>query len=795
MLSTQKYSNTTRTITGLGNDIYPNDVIILCNTTPGPVSIDLQEIPANFWNTNYKLYIVDVNNNAGTNNITINAPAGYTINNNPNLIISVNGARGVITISSNTSYNCELNYSSAGGSLTIQDEGVNVSSPCSLINFVGNYVTAVGPSPNATVTINPNIVSLTYAAFVALSTGNNLVPGQFYSISNSIFTNSVVETVPIIVQAVTNNSISLNGSAIFLNADYQNVGSYTSVPGFVANLGVWGLSLAPVIGDVVIYNNLHFVNLTGVNAGPPDVDLVNWSVLPKTTTNGYITEVDEVTYNVSTNQILTRKDKRDNYVENNLSTYGLVGNLEAFLVFQWGSNKCLSNKIEQESWSDFWNSTDEINYNTISQLSFIKFTRNNKGKFLYNTAINSSQLNVTNDGSIFVQNVAISARAFLDNYSVLESNHFENVSQLTVTNLSFAGVGVFSDNYIYGNYISTLTISITNEGTVTGNYIFNTDLVADNQGMMSQLNRNRLENSVIQFSNNSNSISENIITQESNVIISQNNGAVGYNFITVSSVFIVQSNFGQIVRNEVSQSSSLNVEINNTNISQNIISSGSAITVLTSNDAFISNNVFESLCTISFNVLDPGTFFTNNVISTGSIIITSFQNNFSYNNWKRLVLNVTNFIAFLNNTSGTGGSYGNVTHNLNVDGGIYQNGVGTIKYELDMTDPAVFNLASNALSIPGGYVNFFGEYNLVNNAGFTIDYIINLSQSVPTRFTCGNGVININVQPVGIALPQSIISSAGPGVLALTNRIDGNDSIVIKGLGQLNGIEQINLYI
>jgi hypothetical protein len=795
MLSTQKYSNTTRTITGLGNDIYPNDVIILCNTLPGPVAIDLQEIPANFWNTNYKLYIVDINNNAGANNITINAPAGYTINNNPNLIISVNGARGVITISSNTSYNCELNYSSAGGLLTIQDEGINVSSPCTLINFVGNYVIATGAGPNATVTINPNIVSLTYSGFLILSSGNNLVSGQFYSISNAIFTNSVLENVPVIVQAITNNSISLYGSAIFLNADYQNVGTYTSVPGFVANLGVWGLSLAPVIGDVVIWNNLHFVNLTGINAGPPDIDLVNWSVLAKTVTNGYIIEVDEVTYNVSTNQILTRKDKRDNYVENNLSTYGLVGNLEAFLVFQWGSKKCLSNKIQQESWSDFWNSNNEINYNSISQLSFIKFTRNNKGKFLYNTATNNSQLNVTNDGSIFVKNVAISATALLDNYSVLESNHFENVSQLTITNLSFAGVGVFSDNYIYGNYISTLTISITNEGTVTGNYIFNTDLVADNQGMMSQLNRNRLENSVIQFSNNSNSITENIITQESNVIISQNTGAVSYNFITVSSVFIVQSNFGQIVRNEVSQSSSINVEINNTNISQNIISSGSSITVLTSNDSFVANNILESLCTISFNVLDPGTFFTNNVISTGSIIITSFQNNFSFNNWKRLVMNVTNFIAQLNNTSGTGGNYANITHNLNVDGGIYQNGVGTIKYELDMSDPAVFNLVSNALSIPGGYVNFFGEYNLVNNAGYTIDYIINLSQSVPTRFTCGNGVITINIQPVGIALPSSIISSTPVTPLLLTQRLDGNDSVVIKGLGQLNGVEQINLYI
>jgi hypothetical protein len=158
-------------------------------------------------------------------------------------------------------------------------------------------------------------------------------------------------------------------------------------------------------------------------------------------------------------------------------------------------------------------------------------------------------------------------------------------------------------------------------------------------------------------------------------------------------------------------------------------------------------------------------------------------------------MNLSGAVNLLANTTAIGAIYNNLNHNIDVEGGIFQRGVGTIRYELDMNDPAVFNPLSNTLSIPAGFLNFFGEYNLVNNAGYTIDFIVNLSQYIPVKFTSGNGTITINVVTVGLALPQNIISSAGAGVLLLVNRVDGNDSIVIKGLGQFNGIEQINLYI
>jgi hypothetical protein len=734
MLSSQKYTNTTRTITGLTNDVYPNDVILLCNTLPGPVAIDLQEIPANFWNTNYKLYLVDINNNASVNNITINAPVGYTINNLPSLVISVNGGRGIVTISSNNSYNCELNYSTGGGGiLTVQDQGVNVSSPCTLINFVGNYVLATGAGANATVTINPNILSFTYGGFSALITGSSLIPGQFYSISNAIFTASVLETVPVIIQAVSNNTISLFGSGVFLNADYQNVGNYSGVPGFVANLGVWSTALIPVVGDVVIWNNLHFVSLTGVNAAPPNLDLINWSPLVKSITTGYILEVDEVTYNISTNQILSRKDKRNNYVENNVKTYALLGNKEAFLVFQWGSEDCISNLIAQESWSDFWNSSNEIKYNSITGNSFMSFTRANTGNFLYNSAQNNSKVNVTNDAGLFLKNVCISTVGLLDNYSNFQQNHFESVLNLTILNLPTAGLGDFLNNYIFGNYVDTGLFIVTNEGEVIRNTFFNCDCNINNQTNASSFKDNNLKNSNLDLSVNNNIVSNNNFDRTTFTVSNVNAGIISNNVSDSSIIFIVD----QVIGAE-----------------------------------FSSNNV--SSCNLIYNLL---------------------QSLISFNTWERVNMNLSGAVNLLANTTAVGAIYNNLNHNIDVEGGIFQRGVGTIRYELDMNDPAVFNPLSNALSIPAGFLNFFGEYNLTNNAGYTIDFIVNLSQYIPVKFTSGNGTITISVTTVGLALPQNIISPAGAGALLLVNRVDGNDSIVIKGLGQFNGIEQINLYI
>ena len=84
----QKYPNNIRTISGLLNTPFQDDSVLECNTVLSPVGIQLQTIPASKWSTQYKLYIVDKNNNASVNNITITAPFGYKINGLPSITIN-----------------------------------------------------------------------------------------------------------------------------------------------------------------------------------------------------------------------------------------------------------------------------------------------------------------------------------------------------------------------------------------------------------------------------------------------------------------------------------------------------------------------------------------------------------------------------------------------------------------------------------------------------------------------------------------------------------------------------------
>ena len=105
-LYAQQYPNPSRIVTGTPI-IYNDDVVLYCNTSSGPVTINLLDIPNDYWMTTYKLYVVDNSNNASTNNITINAGTGQTINAQSSVTINTNGGSAIVRISGNTQYVCE----------------------------------------------------------------------------------------------------------------------------------------------------------------------------------------------------------------------------------------------------------------------------------------------------------------------------------------------------------------------------------------------------------------------------------------------------------------------------------------------------------------------------------------------------------------------------------------------------------------------------------------------------------------------------------------------------------------
>jgi hypothetical protein len=141
-----QYQNNSRIVSGTPV-IYDNDSILLCDTSTDVVIINLLEIPPNYWNTTWKLYIVDNSNNAATNNITINAPSGFTINDSASTIINTNGGTCVIRIAANTKYlgNLSSFVGSSTTPLAIYENGTLKTASASALDFVDWFaLTTIG---------------------------------------------------------------------------------------------------------------------------------------------------------------------------------------------------------------------------------------------------------------------------------------------------------------------------------------------------------------------------------------------------------------------------------------------------------------------------------------------------------------------------------------------------------------------------------------------------------------------------------------------------------------------------
>jgi len=134
-LSSTKYENPSRIVAGTVQ-LYPSDCVLYCNTSLAAVNMTLLEIPANYWETTWQLYVIDASSNSATNNITINAPSGFTINGAASVVINVNGGAGKITITSNTKFLAQFSYSTGGSSaLAVLSNGTVITSAASSLDF------------------------------------------------------------------------------------------------------------------------------------------------------------------------------------------------------------------------------------------------------------------------------------------------------------------------------------------------------------------------------------------------------------------------------------------------------------------------------------------------------------------------------------------------------------------------------------------------------------------------------------------------------------------------------------
>jgi hypothetical protein len=841
ILDSQKYRNTSRTITGLSNNVFTSDVLIFCDTSTGAVALNLLEIPTDFWNTTYKLYVVDANNNAQTNNITINAPVGFQVNNALSFVISTNGGIALIRIVNNTDYLAELNYNASA--LAVLNEGVLLTPNATSMDFIGSYVNATNVGSAVSVFIQPSIISITYAQLQTAITNSTLIAGQMYEISNAIFIQTTSETAPVYLIATSTNTISAQGQGRFLNADYQGIGNYSSVTGFVSNLGVWNSSLLVVVGSVVIWNNLQYVSLTGVN-NQPDINPLDWQLLSKTLTTGYILEVCTILYDVNTNSIYKRIDLNNNSVENNISTYVSVG-LEAFQVFQWGAILSRDNFVGNESALNNRNNRGDVFENTIINGAIVTiFSNNSTGIFQKNivkncslTAINDGNINynnfydsilnlgnnegninyncVTNNSTIInnsnpdpqleiIGNV-ISENSSLTNgvgnlFNRFKNNNLQNKAVVILDPLGdpFPLLGEISENHfsncqiLLGVFLVTDILSgnvfngfvgqvfnfrgffKNNSFLSSPNYVYN--LNNSSGGTPANFNENQLNFCNADIINASN-FNENL-AEYSEVIITYSDNSIRNNSIR-NSTFTITQNQGTIDSNNIEDSTFNFFNVNvGVSIRYNELRNLTTLSVINCNNNITSNEFQNFIFSVGTNNCN----FSLNQVFSGQLISPTLSTTQLRNIFGVLFINSTGIFAF------------------SIGGGIIQPNVVTTQVRLDISDPTIYDLPTQTLTIPSVLEFVCGIIALDNGtAPITITKIIGgLTGSTPSamKFINETGFnVDFSAVAVGVAVANDIISNLAPNTYTLVDRISGADSIYIRRLGAFCGVEQVYIYI
>jgi hypothetical protein len=182
------------------------------------------------------------------------------------------------------------------------------------------------------------LIDITYADAGTLQSAGTLEIGATYYLTDKY----------IWILAIDNDKFTLDGTFFGRNADYDASGVYSGVTianGFSVNatgtnLGVWDASLTPASGDIAIWNNLHYLNITGSNgASNPPADAVNWELVANTDidvadTYGYIYAYDSIEYDFTGDEINRRVDENANDISG--------GTIDAF---RWGCSSCTNNIV------------------------------------------------------------------------------------------------------------------------------------------------------------------------------------------------------------------------------------------------------------------------------------------------------------------------------------------------------------------------------------------------------------------------------------------------------------------
>lgn len=441
---------------------------------------------------------VDTEGNAGSDNLVFINPS-LMVDGDIVVIVGANSAHTVNVISQP---NVSLVSPTAGNiflSNNTQFSTSGLNGGCLMLRYIydntygGIFVEMLRTATSACIT------PVTYSQMRTLILSNALKQGCRYVITNRA-------DLGIVCTATSTNTLSLTCEGLFLNADYSGTGNYSGVSGFVSQLGVWYVGI--VVGaanQVCIYNNNHYLNLTGVTTStPPPSDGTNWQFIPKSVTTGYHLVSDTIEYDIATyisfslDYITGRKDCFGNYVHGGVNY--IIAN-DPLSKFAWGNSNHSSN--------DVFNSTCDANFRGIlnnNQLLGESEISNNSGT-------GRIQYNILNGNSII--NNQLTA---LGGVSYIQYNSFCNISS-NILSGSSSIIGNNTNCVISTNTLSGINsiISENNRQRITANILTQGASISGNSGTRQ--------------STNTGLITSNVFTLNGKIINNFNSGVINQNTI------------------------------------------------------------------------------------------------------------------------------------------------------------------------------------------------------------------------------------------------------------------------
>lgn len=250
-----------------------NEVRLECDTTAGPVTINLPAISTLAQSTNLKLVIVDATANASSNNIIINADASDTFDDSTTnqVILDTDGSSVVFQNLTSTQWLAVESVAAGGGGLPTLKmgsivniiDGTTIASQLPREFSLGNYY--INPPISITGTISETIVSSVLIPGGTFRQGDIISGGLFtflFFLSQSIPTATTIST-------YINNIDSLTGATLVSQTSGGGTGdaNYTLEvqPSIGEKNGVYisdTVFQAAELGNPIVYNNINVFDIS-----------------------------------------------------------------------------------------------------------------------------------------------------------------------------------------------------------------------------------------------------------------------------------------------------------------------------------------------------------------------------------------------------------------------------------------------------------------------------------------------------------------------------------------------------